>query len=282
MTVSRIDSHQHFWRLSRGDYAWMNPRLKQIQRDFLPEHLRLILVSHNVEKTVLVQATATLAETEFMLSLADETEWVAGVVGWVDMESTEAIKTLERLRGHPKFKGIRPMIQDIPDPDWILLPGPGKVFDWLEKNQLTFDALVNPVHLKNLEKLLRRHEGLRAVINHGGKPDIAHENFKSWAEDMQSLAANTRALCKLSGLLTEAAPGAGYEELSPYIDHLLRCFTHTRLMWGSDWPVLNLAANYSGWVTICEHALAGHSALEQRAVWRDNAAAFYRLGRMRA
>jgi L-fuconolactonase len=282
VTVSRIDSHQHFWRLSRGDYSWLNPQLKPLQRDFLPDHLRLILVSHNVEKTVLVQAANTVAETEFMLSLADETEWIGGVVGWVDMESAEVIKTLERLRGHPKFKGIRPMIQDIADPDWMLRPGPGKVFDWMERNQLTFDALVKPEHLKNLGKLLRRHPELRAAINHGGKPNIAQDAFKGWAEDMQALAADTRALCKLSGLLTEAAPGAGYQELSPYIDHLVRCFTPARLMWGSDWPVLNLAVTYSDWISICEQALSRLSALEQRAVWRDNAAAFYRLGRTRA
>lgn len=271
----RIDSHQHFWRLSRGDYAWMSPELRPIHRDFLPDHLRLILASHNVEKTILVQAAATVEETEFMLSLADTTPWIAGVVGWVDMESPSAIQTLGRLREHPKLKGIRPMIQDIADPDWMLKPELTRVFNWLEQHRLTFDALVKPAHLKNLGALLRRHEGLRTVIDHGGKPEILHDRFEGWAEDMEFLAANTGALCKLSGLLTEAPPGSGYEELSPYMNHLLRCFTPARLMWGSDWPVLNLASSYSGWVTICQHALSKLSASDQQAVWRDNAAAFY-------
>lgn len=275
MSFARIDSHQHFWRLSRGDYTWMSPQLGPIRRDFLPDHLRLILASHNVEKTILVQAAATVEETEFMLSLADQHEWIAGVVGWVDMESATAVATLERLRAHAKFRGVRPMIQDIADPRWMLKPELTPVFHWLEKHRLTFDALVKPVHLEILGELLRRHEGLKVVIDHGGKPEILHNGFESWANHMEFLAANTRALCKLSGMLTEAAPGAGYEELSPYMDHLLRCFTPARLMWGSDWPVLNLASSYSGWVTICEHALSKLSVTDQRAVWRDNAAAFY-------
>ncbi len=276
MSNARFDSHQHFWRLSRGDYSWMSPELKPIYRDFLPDHLRPILASHQVQHTIVVQAAATVAETEFMLQLADEHAWIAGVVGWVDMEAPDVIKTLERLREHPKFKGIRPMIQDIPDPDWMLSPGLQKVFDWLEKQQLTFDALVKPVHLKNLSKLLQRHEGLRVVIDHGGKPEIRLKKFDDWARDMEFLAAiNNGVLCKLSGLLTEAAPGAGYEELAPYIDHLLECFKPARLMWGSDWPVLNLAADYSNWVSICERALAKLAAADREAIWRNNATAFY-------
>jgi L-fuconolactonase len=275
MTVIRFDSHQHFWRLRRGDYDWMSPELKPIYRDFLPDHLRPILSSHDVRKTVLVQAAATVAETEFLLELADRHEWIAGVVGWVDMESANAIETLERLRLHPKFKGIRPMIQDVPDPDWMLRPQLTPVFDWLERHGLTFDALVKPGHLKSLARLLRRHKGLRTVIDHGGKPDIRGGKFEDWAMDMESLASGSGAFCKLSGLLTEAAPGASYKELAPYIDHLLQCFTPARLMWGSDWPVLHLAADYSTWVSICEQALAKLAATKRNAIWHQNAAAFY-------
>lgn len=275
MTIARFDSHQHFWRLSRGDYSWMSPQLKRIYRDFMPDHLRPILASFNVKKTILVQAAATVAETEFMLELADKHEWIAGVVGWVDMESADAVKTLERLGEHPKFKGIRPMIQDIPDPDWMLKPELTPVFAWLEQKRLTFDALVKPAHLKNLGRLLQRHKKLKVVIDHGGKPDIRHGQFDEWAGDMAYLASGTGALCKLSGLLTEAAPGAGYAEVSPYIDHLLACFKPARLMWGSDWPVLNLAADYNSWVTICEQALAKLPAADCAGIWHDNAAAFY-------
>jgi L-fuconolactonase len=275
MTTNRFDSHQHFWRLSRRDYSWMSPQLKPIYRDFMPADLQPLLASHGVHRTVIVQAAATVAETEFMLQLADENVWIAGVVGWVDMESPQAIGTLERLREHPKFRGIRPMIQDIANPDWMLRPGLTAVFNWLERHSVSFDALVKPVHLKNLGTLLRRHSGLRTVIDHGGKPEIRNNDFDGWAREMETLASSSNALCKLSGLLTEAAPGAGYKELAPYIDHLLKCFTPARLMWGSDWPVLNLSSSYAGWVSICEQALATLPAADRAAIWHDNAAAFY-------
>lgn len=277
MTISRVDSHQHFWRLSRSDYDWMTPELESIYRDFEPDDLKHQLEAHRVQKTVVVQAAATVAETEFLLELAGEHDWIAGVVGWVDMMSPEAITTLERLKTNPKFAGIRPMIQDIPDPAWMLRPELTPVFAWLEENRLTFDALVKPVHLKKLAELLARHPNLKAVIDHGGKPDIQQQQFDDWAEDIESLANNTQAWCKLSGLLTEAAPGAGYHELSSYIDCLLKYFGPGRLMWGSDWPVLNLVSDYSRWVILCEQALATLPEPDRRKIWRDNAIAFYGL-----
>lgn len=277
MTISRIDSHQHFWRLSRGDYDWMTPALESIYRDFEPDDLKHQLEAHQVQKTVVVQAAATVAETEFLLELAGEHDWIAGVVGWVDMMSPEAISTLERLKTNPKFAGIRPMIQDIPDPAWMLRLELTPVFTWLEENRLTFDALVKPVHLKNLAELLARYPNLKVVIDHGGKPDIQQQQFDGWAEDIESLANNTQAWCKLSGLLTEAAHDAGYYELSPYIDCLLKYFGPARLMWGSDWPVLNLVSDYSRWVILCEQALATLPESDRRKIWRDNAIAFYDL-----
>lgn len=277
MTISRIDSHQHFWRLSRGDYDWMTPALEPIYRDFEPDDLKQVLQSHRVQKTVVVQAAATVAETEFLLQLAEENDWIAGIVGWVDMGSPGAIKILERLKANPKFVGIRPMIQDIADPDWMLRAELTSAFAWLEENRLSFDALVKPAHLKNLAKLLARHPKLNAVIDHGGKPNIQERQFDGWAQDIADLANHTQAWCKLSGLLTEAEPGAGYRELSPYIDYLLKCFRPARLMWGSDWPVLNLVSDYGLWVALCEQALAGLQESDRRKIWRDNAVTFYNL-----
>lgn len=277
MTQPRIDSHQHFWRLARGDYDWMSPALKAIYRDFEPADLQHWLEVHRVEKTVVVQAAATVAETEFLLQLADENNWIAGVVGWVDMESPGAVAMLERLRAHPKFAGVRPMIQDIPDAAWMLRPELTPVFEWLEATQLAFDALVKPVHLKHLAELLVRHPDLKTVIDHGGKPNIRERQFDGWAQDIALLANNTRARCKLSGLLTEAAPGAGDAELLPYIDHLLQCFGPARLLWGSDWPVLNLASDYGRWLSLCERTLDSLPEPDRRKIWCDNAIAFYNL-----
>src|SRR5690606_2377522 len=151
------------------DYDWMAPALKAIYRDFQPHDLKPYLKSYQISKTVAVQAAATVAETKYLLQLAREKDWIAGVVGWVDMTYPAAIATLERLKVHPKVVGSRPMIQDITDPNWMLRPELTPVFHWLEENQLAFDALVKPVHLKNLARLLDRHPDLKAVIDHGGK-----------------------------------------------------------------------------------------------------------------
>jgi L-fuconolactonase len=277
MTVSRIDSHQHFWRLSRGDYDWISPDLKAIYRDFEPRDLKPYLKSHQVGRTIAVQAAATVTETKFLLKLAKENDWIAGVVGWVDMASPDAISTLERLKKNPKFVGIRPMIQDIADPDWMLRPELTPMFHWLEENLMTFDALVKPLHLKNLARLLDRHPDLKAVIDHGGKPNIRGGQFDDWADDLACLASQTQACCKLSGLLTEAVLDAGYHELSRYIDCLLEHFGPDKLIWGSDWPILNLAADYGRWVVLCEQALATLPGPDQRKIWRDNAVVFYNL-----
>ena len=162
----RVDSHQHFWRLARGDYGWMTPDLGAIYRDFEPADLKPLLEAGGINATVVVQAADTVAETEFLLSLADEHDLIAGVVGWIDMEAGDAVATLERLRQNPKFKGIRPMIQEIADDDWVLRPALDPVFDALAEMELCFDALVLPRHLPRLLKRLQKHPALACVIDH--------------------------------------------------------------------------------------------------------------------
>ena len=277
MSMNRVDSHQHFWSLARGDYDWMSPDLAPIYRDFTPDDLAPFLDKHGIRYTVVVQAAATVAETEFLLALANKHDSIAGVVGWVDMESPDAISELQRFSENPKFVGIRPMIQDIQDPNWMLNEKLTTVFNWLQEKQLTFDALIKPEHINNLTELLARHPTLNAVVDHGAKPSISRNEFNQWADDIESLAFHTRATCKLSGLLTEAAPGADADDLAPYINHLLTSFGPSRLMWGSDWPVLNLAADYSYWVSLCESALASLPETEQQMIWHHNAVRFYRL-----
>ena len=243
----RIGAHQHFWQISRGDYDWLTSELTPLYQDFLPEQLHSYLAACEMDGTVLVQAAATLAETDFMLSLAAQHEVIKGVVGWVDMLAPDACQVLARLRQNPLFKGIRPMLQDIPDIDWMLQDALTPVFDYLVAHGLTFDALVTPKHLPNLLKLLHRHPDLSVVIDHAAKPAIRDGHFDLWARDMQRIAQHTQAYCKLSGLLTEAGPQADLQALSPYIDHLFECFGSERIMWGSDWPVVNLASDYRAW-----------------------------------
>jgi L-fuconolactonase len=277
MSTPRIDSHQHFWQLQRGDYDWLTEDLQVLYRDCLPLELADHLRRAGIDRTVLVQAATTVAESEYLLSLADEHDFIAGVVGWIDMAAPDALAQLDHLAQHPKLLGIRPMIQDIADPLWMLKDELTPVYRELITRGLRFDALVKPQHLDALLELLQRHPDLPVVIDHGAKPDIANEEFAHWADRMQALAQQTQACCKLSGLLTEAGPDAGAEQLAPYVEHLLQCFGPQRLMWGSDWPVLNLASNYPRWLTVTESLLANLEPADQDAIMGGTAIRFYGL-----
>lgn len=273
----QIDAHVHLWRLARGDYDWMTPDLTAIYRDFAPQDLDPLRRRHGIDGVVLVQAAATVAETEFMLATAAETDWVKGVVGWVEFSDPDAPATIERLAADPLLKGLRPMIQDIPDDDWVLRPDLDPAFRALMDLGLRFDALTFPRHLKNLLRLLARYPELPTVIDHGSKPQIRDGAFDNWATDMTTLSRETNALCKLSGLVTEAKPDWTPDDLKPYVAHLLETFGPDRLIWGSDWPVCTLAASYHTWH---ETALALTSDLtdaQKAAVFGGKAVSFYGL-----
>lgn len=271
----RIDAHHHLWTLARGDYGWMSPDLAPIYRDFSAEDLAPLLTAAGIDRTILVQAADTVAETEFMLSLADETPFIAGVVGWVDMEVPDAIATLERLAKNPHFKGIRPMIQDIADDDWILRPALDRTFEALVAMDLRFDGLVLPRHLPRLLHRLRRHPELKCVIDHGAKPALATGDLDTWSKDMRRIADQTTAFCKLSGLVTEIGPDWSLLKLEPARDTILEAFGARRTMFGSDWPVLNLASDYRTWVSTADTLVSDLSDTERAALWGGTAAEFY-------
>lgn len=277
MSASAIDAHQHFWRLSRGDYGWLTPDLEVLYRDFEPADLRPLIDGAGVERTVVVQAAPSVAETRFLLGLADAAEWIAGVVGWIEMASADAAETLEALAAHRALRGIRPMIQDIPDPDWMLGNQLTPAFEAMERCGLAFDALVKPVHLPRLLELLERHPALTVVVDHGAKPDIAGGGFETWSREIRRIARETAACCKLSGLVTEAASNWDDAALRPYVDHLLDCFGPRRLLWGSDWPVVELAGGYSAWREASLRLLADLTADERTAILGGNAARVYQL-----
>jgi L-fuconolactonase len=247
-----IDSHFHVWQLARGDYGWLTPALDPIYRDVKPEHWRSQAAACNVSRGILVQAAPTEAETDFLLqAAAQHRDFILGVVGWVDMEAPDAPARIARLSTNLQLTGLRPMLHDLPDPAWILGARLTPALSAMVHNAITFDALVRPVHLPHILELARRHRTLRIVIDHGAKPDIAADTFSPWAEMMARIARETSAFCKLSGLLTEAGPKPDPDRVRRYVDHLLTCFGPKRLLWGSDWPVLELAASYQGW-----HAMA--------------------------
>ena len=219
-----IDAHQHFWSLERGDYHWLTLDMALLYRDFGPAELAPFLQRHGIGGTVLVQAAATLAETEYMLAIAAKTDFVKGVVGWIDFESTTGPAEIDRLAEHPKLKGLRPMIQDIPDPEWMLRAAVGPAVAHLQHLGLSFDALVKPRHLEPLRRFLRLYPELGIVIDHGAKPDIAGGQFEDWARDMRKIARNDHVYCKISGLVTEAAPDWQPGDLTRYLDLLLEAF----------------------------------------------------------
>lgn len=272
-----IDAHQHFWKLDRGDYRWLTPDIEPLYRDFLPQHLRPLLRRAGIGKTVLVQAADTLAETRYLLSLAEQVDFVAAVVGWIDMEDANAPETLAELAENPNLVGIRPMIQDIPDADWMLRPRLQPAFDAVCRLGLTFDALVKPVHLDSLLTLLRRHPDLPTVIDHAAKPDIANGGNDRWRAQMRELAALDHCHCKLSGLVTEAGDDPQRAPIQRYMAFLLECFGAEKLMWGSDWPVLNLADDYLGWRAQSERFADQLPAADRARIFGGTATAFYGL-----
>lgn len=274
-----VDAHQHFWDLGRGDYDWLTPSAGVLYRSFLPEHLVGTLRTHEVSATILVQAAATEAETHFLFRLAAAHPFIAGVVGWVDFERSDVAARVAALAtaGGGKLKGLRPMIQDIADPEWITRPAVDAAFEAIAAHELVFDALAQPRHLTPLRERLLRHPTLRAVLDHAGKPDIAHGGMDAWARDIERLARDTSICCKLSGLLTEAGAKWSNGAIAPYVAHLFSCFGPERILWGSDWPVLTSVASYTNWLELSRHFIERFAAGRERDVLAANTSRLYGL-----
>ncbi|MEO8565266.1 MAG: amidohydrolase family protein [Betaproteobacteria bacterium] len=276
----RVDAHHHVWRLSRGDYAWLKPtpELLPIYRDFMLRELRPMLRGANVGATVLVQAAPTVDETRFLLEVAKASGGlVRGVVGWVDLADNDAVAALGTLAAEPLLKGVRPMLHDLPDPSWVARPEVQPALAALPALGLRLDALVKPRELKPLLETLEHHPDLAVVIDHCAKPGIANGAWQPWADDLAAIARHTSACCKLSGLVTEAGRGWSVDALRRYVAHVLECFGSGRVIWGSDWPVLTLAATYAEWVEAGDELLAGLTQLERDAIYGGNARRFYGL-----
>jgi len=238
----RIDSHQHFWKASRGDYSWMGPSVPILSRDYLPDDLRPILGKAGIEKTVLVQAAQTTAETDFLLDIARSCDFVAGVVGWLNMEAPDFPASFERYRANPKFIGLRPMLEEISDNAWIVRPAVIESLGLVAKTGFPFDFLIWPQHLPHVLKALDLVPGLHAVIDHIAKPDIKGRQMEPWKTLMAKVASHKNVWCKLSGMVNMADPQNWTDEdLRPYVEHVVDQFGWDRVMFGSDWPV------FAGW-----------------------------------
>lgn len=272
-----IDSHHHFWKLSRNDYGWLTEQLNGIYRDFQPADMADILKRFNITKTVLVQAAPTFDETLYLIDLAASHSFITGVVGWVDMETPAGLTQLSELAKHPVVKSIRPMVQDIPDDKWLLSDAIEPAVQEIIRQQLCFDALVLPKHLTCLNEFLTRYPELKVVVDHCAKPNIADKEFEPWASQIAEIASHPQVCCKLSGLVTETGPQWKMSDLKPYVDHVMEVFGPSRVMWGSDWPVVNLAGDYDAWVDVTRLLLRDLTEPELKQVMGLTAERFYQL-----
>ncbi|CAB3701511.1 amidohydrolase family protein [Paraburkholderia rhynchosiae] len=274
-----IDAHQHYWDPARGDYEWLTPELEILYRPFGPTDLKPLRETAGIDRTVVVQAAPTIDETRYLLDIAREEPSIAGVVGWVPLLLPTAPSLIGALAQEPKFKGVRPMLQDLPDDTWIANPDLAPAIEALIEHDLAFDALIYARHVEHVETFAARFPALRIVVDHGAKPPIRYgrAGWQTWADAIARLAKLPGVYCKLSGLATEASPGWTEETLRPYVELLLATFGPARLMWGSDWPVLELNGDYLLWHSVANTLLASLSDDEREAVFGGNAAAFYRL-----
>jgi L-fuconolactonase len=275
----RIDGHQHFWKAHRGDYHWMNPSVPVLCRNYLPGDLRPHLVKHGIARTILVQAAQTVAETDFLLELAAQNSFIAGVVGWLDMESPEFQHQFEFYRGNPRFIGLRPMLQDISDPQWIVRPQVLKSLQLVADADFPFEFLTYTRHLPYVLQALESVGPLRAVIDHISKPEIREGKLEPWKELMAQAAQHKNLYCKLSGMITEADPRHwSADDLRPYIEHTVNCFGWDRVIFGSDWPVCLLAGSYDQVVQALIEVLRPRmDAKSEGKLFGINAIDFYKL-----
>jgi L-fuconolactonase len=273
-----VDSHQHFWQVGRFDYPWMSSDVETLYRDYLPSQLEPILVANGVAKTVLVQASNSVDESLWLLTLADEHPFIAGVVGWANLMDPDVESQLKKLAAHPKFKGIRHLVESEPADDWLTQPSVLQGLRQLADHDLSYDLLVHTRHLPHARIVAERYPDLRLVIDHMAKPPIGRGEFKEWSEQISPLASFENVFCKLSGLVTEANWTTWQTgDLRPYVDYVLEFFGPERLMFGSDHPVCLLASSYERVLESFLEILQNLNDEQRNRIFALNAINFYRL-----
>ena len=275
-----IDAHFHSWQLARGDYGWLTPSVGSIYRDVAVEDWQKLAAPLGITGGILVQAAPTVAETMYLLAMADANPAVLGVVGWVDFMAADAVAQIEALAKHPKLKGLRPMLHDLPDVAWILQPAVQGALTAMEKLGLVFDALIRPVHLPYILTIAQRYPNLSIVIDHCAKPEIAlgvEVAWQPWADGKAALANLPNVSCKLSGLLTETGKSPHPRTCKPWIEYVLQIFNSERIIWGSDWPVLELAADYQTWFELCQQYTKHLTSMQRNNIYSNNAKNIYKL-----
>ena len=276
--VPVVDSHHHFWEIDRFDYSWMSEG-SPLSTDYGPNDLEPLIKGAGVDYTVIVQAVSSPDEARWLLEMAEQHEFIAGVVGWVDLTDPEVGYTLDELQRSKYFKGVRHIWEGEDDPGWIVNSGAIVGLKELVRRNLSFDFLAKPANLPFIPQVMDQIPDLRAVVDHIAKPLIADHVVEPWLSDMRKVASINGMHCKISGMVTEAdQQNWTIDDLRPYVHHVLGMFGADRLMFGSDWPVSTLASEYRTVAEVARGILASLSPAAKADIFGGTATRFYRLG----
>jgi L-fuconolactonase len=276
--MQKIDSHQHFWKFDPVRDSWITSDMHVIQKDFLPKNLQPLLAKNGFDGCVAVQANQSIAETNFLLELAAENDFIKGVVGWVDLQSTDIIDQLQQWKQYKKLKGFRHVLQGEIDRSFMLQPAFKKGIAALKQFDFTYDLLIHNDQLKYIPDFVNAFPEQKFVIDHLAKPDIKNDNIDQWEQDMMAVAQFENVYCKISGMVTEADwTNWKQADFIPFMDVVAEAFGQDRIMFGSDWPVSLLAASYDEVVGIVEEYFSSFTNDEQHKFFSLNAAKFYNL-----
>jgi L-fuconolactonase len=274
----RIDAHQHFWNYSPAAYGWITDDMAPLKRDFLPGDLKPLLGACGLDGSIAVQACQTIEETRWLLSLAEKSDFIKGVVGWADLCSSDLPAQLDGLAKHPKLVGIRHVVQAEPDDEFMLRADFQRGIARLADYGLTYDLLLYPRHLPVAVKLVREFPDQRFVLDHIAKPEIAVGLVEPWAQDIRELAKHENLCCKVSGMVTEARwKQWTREDFRPYLDVVFEAFGPERLMIGSDWPVSTLSASYAETMGIVNDYIQNLDLAQRQQIFGANCSGFYGL-----
>ncbi len=274
----RVDAHTHFWRYTSGEYSWIDEPMAGLRRDFLPPDLWREMDEAGVDACIAVQARQRLEETRWLLDMARAHPFVAGVIGWIDLQAEDAADQLEAFADQPKLVGVRHIVQGEPDDRFMLRPSFCRGISLLEDRGLTYDVLIYPRHLRVAAELVERFTRQRFVLDHLAKPNIRAGERREWEKGMRELAAFPLVSCKLSGLVTEADWARWTpDDMRPYLDVAFDCFGADRLLAGSDWPVCTVAASYRRAIALIDGYMENRPVAERIAVMGGNAARLWRL-----
>lgn len=273
-----IDTHHHFWNYNPVEFDWIDDEMAVIRKSFMPEDLKSTLAKTEVEGVISVQARQSQEETDWLLKLVDENDFIKGIVGWMPLVESKVDEILEKYSANKWLKGIRHVVQGEPDPEFILRKDFNRGISFLKKYNLVYDILITENQLPNTIRFVDQHPDQQFVLDHIAKPKIRTNEIHAWSKNLKELGRRENVSCKISGMVTEANYKTWNEEqLQPYFDVVLDAFGPSRLMFGSDWPVCLVAVEYQNWLNLVKKVVSGFSLQEQELIYFKNAEKIYKI-----